>query len=227
MNIDAQVIDDIVAGVLSQLRMTTTVVRAKDDHPKIDLVTKDATVKLDEIVITEDLLSEKAVGVESLSIKREAIITPSGRDWLRKHDVSWKRVNKTTDSNQKSAWRLIVATPSDAIEKLNEEVNRWGWIVDCVNGAEEAAVCGVTSLSEETQGVVILTSEPERVVCRANRHSHIRAASVSEVSDVTRVQQQLGANLVALSPGNRGFFELRNMMKTLSAGGPPKAPENW
>jgi len=228
MNIDTQAIDDIVAGVLSQLGMTSTVARASH---KADSVTKSSSasqkLELTEIVITEDLLSEKAAGATSLLIPKEAVITPSGRDWLRKHEITWKRDNPSTSSKEKAVWRLIVATPADAIDKLNDEVTRWGWSLDCVGGSEEAAVCGVTSLNEETEGVVILTSEPERVACRANRHSHVRAASVAQVSDIARVKQHLGANFIAVCPGDRGFFELRNMMKTLAAGGPPQAPENW
>lgn|GEM_PF-1493572 len=231
MNIDAQAINDIVAGVLRQLGMTTPVVRAtkEGETSRVHAAQQpdNNTLELSQIVITEDLLSENAVGVDSLRIKREAIITPSGRDWLRKHDVTWKRVSENSNQAEKSAWRLIIATSSDAIQKLNEEVTRWGWTVDCVGGAEEAAVCGVTNLNEETSGIVVLTSEPERVVCRANRHSHVRAATVSQAPDVTRVQQQLGANFVALCPGDRRFFELQNMMKTLAAGGPPQAPKNW
>ncbi|MBD3674753.1 MAG: hypothetical protein HUJ26_14630 [Planctomycetaceae bacterium] len=228
MNIDAQAIDDIVAGVLSQLGMTSTVARAPRSSTTIQKPQSgQQPLRLSEIVITEELLSEKAVSAESLLIIQGAVITPSGRDWLRKHDVTWKRVNEAVTSAEKALWRLIVATPSEAIDKLNDEVTRWGWSVDCVSGSEEAAVCGVTSLNEQTEGVVILTAEPERVACRANRHSHVRAASVAQVADITRVKQQLGVNLIAVCPGDRGFFELRNMMKTLAAGGPPQAPENW
>jgi len=226
MNIDAQAIDEIVAGVLSQLGMTSTVERAtrmSTSPPAMG----NRQLEIPETVITEDLLAEKASGAGTLLITQGAVITPSGRDWLRKHDVTWKRVNETKESARKSLWRLIVATPSEAIDKLNDEVTRWGWTVDCVSGSEEAAVCGVTSLNENTEGVVILTSEPERVACRANRHPHIRAASVAQVADIVRVKQQLGVNLIAVCPDDRGFFELRNMMKTLAAGGPPQAPANW
>lgn len=226
MNIDAQAIDEIVAGVLSQLGMTSTVERATRMSTSSP-ATGNQQLEIPETVITEDLLAAKASGAGTLLITQGAVITPSGRDWLRKHDVTWKRVNETNKSDRKSLWRLIVATPSEAIDKLNDEVTRWGWTVDCVSASEEAAVCGVTSLNENTEGVVILTSEPERVACRANRHSHIRAASVAKVADIVRVKQQLGVNLIAVCPGDRGFFELRNIMKTLAAGGPPQAPANW
>ena len=186
-----------------------------------------AGLELTESVITEDLLIEKAAGKGPIRIDSGAVITPSGRDWLRKHGVAWKRSDRKPKGSRTTAWRLIVATPSDAVGKLNDELTRWGWTVDCVGSAEEAAVCGVTSLSGESTGVVVLTSEPERVACRANRHQHVRAASVAAVADVTRVRQQLGANFVTLCPGERGFFELRNMLKTLAAGGPPQVPENW
>lgn len=206
--------------------MTSSVVRVPESKPS-RTQQKTGGLELTETVITEDLLSEKAAGASEIRIPPAAVITPSGRDWLRKKGVLWERSDRTPGGNQSAAWRLIVATPTDAADKLNEEVTRWGWTVDCVSGAEEAAVCGVTSLSEGTTGVVVLTSEPERVACRANRHQHVRAASVTAVADMTRVRQQLGANFVTLSPGQRGFFELRNMMKTLAAGGPPSVPENW
>jgi len=225
MNIDAQTIDNIVAGVLRQLG-TTTIVESADESPSETSVFAQA-LALEDQVITEDVLSEKATGADSLLIPQSAVITPSGRDWLRKQDITWRRVSRQTQSSTKASWNLIVATPSEAIEKLNEEMTRWGWTVDCVSGAEEAAVCGVTNLDDSTEGVVILTSEPERVACRANRHSHVRAASVAMVTDIPRVRQQLGANLVSVCPESRSFFELRNIMKTLAAGGPPQAPENW
>lgn len=206
--------------------MTSSVVRVPESKPS-STQQKSSGLELTENVITEDLLSEKATGASEIRLSPTAVITPSGRDWLRKQGVLWERSDRTPSSRKSAAWRLIVATTADAADKLTEEVTRWGWTLDCVGGAEEAAVCGVTSLSEGTTGVVILTSEPERVACRANRHQHVRAASVTAVADVTRVRHQLGANFVTLCPGERGFFELRNMMKTLAAGGPPSVPENW
>ena len=226
MTIDSNTIDDIVTGVLRQLGMTPPTVRAQESKPNTAKQNSDG-LELAETVITEDLLSEKAAGAGQIFLPHDAIITPSGRDWLRNKSVAWERSDRKPSGNKTAAWRLIVATPADAIDKLNDEVTRWGWQVDCVGEAEEAAVCGVTSLNEQTTGVVVLTSEPERVVCRANRHQHVRAASVTSVADITRVRQQLGANFVTLCPGERGFFELRNMMKTLAAGGPPLVPENW
>jgi hypothetical protein len=226
VTIDSRTIDDIVTGVLRQLGMSSSGVRTEELTPDRLNQTRNG-LEVTEPVITEDLLMEKAAGAGHVRIPSAAVITPSGRDWLRKQGVTWERSDRKADSRQSAGWRLIVAAPTDAVDKLNEEVTRWGWTVDCVGGAEEAAVCGVTSLSKEITGVVVLTSEPERVACRANRHQHVRAASVAAVADATRVRQQLGANFVTLCPGGRGFFELRNMMKTIAAGGPPQVPENW
>jgi hypothetical protein len=79
----------------------------------------------------------------------------------------------------------------------------------------------------EFSGAAILTDDPERAACRANRNDRIRAAAVGSVADVKRINTQLGANLFALAPAERSFFELRNLLRAVVTGGTPAAPENW
>jgi ribose 5-phosphate isomerase RpiB len=220
MNIGSRTIDDIVAGVLQQLG-TATVVRAEPESGNATL--------LDATVVSEDVLRGQAAGAGCLLLRADAIITPSGRDWLRQQNIAWERSpNDRTTAQRTSDWRLILIEHSDVAEQLAEAATSLKWQTDRVGDADAATKLAVSLLNQfESGGAIVVSEQPERVACQANRNPNIRAAVVSSAEDAKRVRQQLGANLIAIPASRRSYFELRNILKTISAGGPPKEAADW
>ncbi|HUG17739.1 MAG TPA: RpiB/LacA/LacB family sugar-phosphate isomerase [Planctomycetaceae bacterium] len=221
MNIDSRTIDDIVAGVLSQLG-TATVVRAEPPR-------ESEARPLEATVVSEDVLREHAGGTGHLLLRADAIITPSGRDWLRRNNISWERSpsNKTTSHNA-SNWRLILIEKPDLAENLAEAGRALEWLTERVNDADAATKLAISLVTQgEAVGAIVVSDQPERIACRANRNPKIRAAAAHSVEDVKRVRLQLGANLIAITSSERSYFELRNLFKAISAGGPLAEPTGW
>ncbi|HSG69731.1 MAG TPA: RpiB/LacA/LacB family sugar-phosphate isomerase [Planctomycetaceae bacterium] len=220
MNIDSRTIDDIVAGVLKQLG-TATVVRAEKADEQAPF--------LDATVVSEDVLREHAAGTEQLLLREDAIITPSGRDWLRRNHISWERrpSHKTTSHNA-SDWRLILIGKPDLAEKVVEAGRSLEWLTERVNDTDAATKLAISLVTQgEVVGAIVVSDQPERIACRANRNPEIRAAAAHSVEDVKRIRQQLGANLIAIASSERSYFELRNVFRAISAGGPPAEPADW
>lgn len=217
MNVGGVNIDEIVAGVLKQLGSAAPAPAPKNTN----------CVSLDESVVTEELLAEKAGGAASIRLGSSAVITPSGRDWLRKNNITWERCSAQT-AGSSATWNLFAVACSPAVEKIADDLIRNGWGFQLAADSGEAVTGSVSGLCRgEFSGAAILTDEPERAACRANRNDRIRAAAVTSVADVKRIKTQLGANLFAVAPGERSFFELRNLLRAIAAGGPPAEPENW
>ena len=228
MNLDSRTIDDIVTGVLQQLGAARTVVTAPTPAPaNAAAAGANGSVVLQDAVITEDVLQTRAGNAGRVQIAKTAVITPSGRDWLRRRSVTVERVSASAGKKQ-IGWRLVVVDGTSAVDKLNEEAERSGWETRRIGDIEEAVVWSVSALSDgSVGGVVVLTNQAARAACRANRNAKVRAAVADSASAVKTIQAELGANLLAVAPGDRSYFELRNLLKMIAAGGPPAVPTDW
>lgn len=214
MSIDSRLIDEIVAGVLNRLNPPVAASTSQPSAPTVSAI--DTVVVLEQKVITEELLDAKAAGAKRLQFSAGAIITPTGRDWLRKREVPWRtaKPNQKTTSN---GWRLLIASATPAIEKLSEQIVTEGWNRQLAGDSDEAADGSVSALCRgEVAGIVVASNSPERVACRANRNAQVRGAAVHSVADVKRVQGDLNANLFAIAPAGKSYFELRTLLRTIA-----------
>ncbi len=214
MSIDTRLIDEIVAGVLRQLGAP---VAASNNPPSLPADSSDQTlVDLQHKVITGDLLDANAAGAKHVRLAAGAVITPTGRDWLRKRRVAWETA-KTQQGVKTHGWRLLVVSTTPAIDQLSEQIVTEGWNRQLAGDADEAADGSVSTLCRgEANGVVVISHAPERVACRANRNAQVRGAAVRSVSDVQRVRADLNANLFAISPEGKSYFELRTLLRTIA-----------
>ena len=64
---------------------------------------------------------------------------------------------------------------------------------------------------------MIFSRDVEVVACFANRNEKVRAAAVMDVAGVKRVKSALSGNVFVVDPTERGFFELRNIVRQIQA----------
>lgn len=69
-------------------------------------------------------------------------------------------------------------------------------------------------------GGVAMVREPGLICCIANKVAGIRAASVHDVPQVASVKKSMGANLFAMDGAGKTFFEVRQMLRTITASAP-------
>jgi hypothetical protein len=236
MKIDSRTIDNIVAGVLRQLGASPSVRVAepherREEHPAAEHRTSNNTTRLlDAAVVTEEVLRTHSSGREPLVLRDDAILTPSGRDWLRQQKIAWQRASgvRRDPSPRPDGWRLIVGGKSEVADQAIELAETLGWSHDRVADADAVRPRAISLLGTgESAGVIAVSDRPERLACRANRSAEIRAAVVQSVEDAKRIRQELGANLLILPTHDKTYFELRNLFQAIAAGGPPNEPADW
>lgn len=230
MTLDQQLVQEIVGRVLQRLSTPPAAVRDASvsvGEPTSDVVGSDngsaKALVIEDKVVTEDLLAARVNGHRQISVAKGSVITPSGRDFLRKSGVEWSWASTSSaQPNSKAKWKAIVLKSTDALDKLLEDLSGW---------KSESASCERGSVqqiaeSNDVAGTCLFTASPERAACRSNRHSHLRAAAVTDVASVRRVQADVGANVFCVSAEGRSYFELRNMLRAISAVTPVE-PKEW
>jgi hypothetical protein len=65
-------------------------------------------------------------------------------------------------------------------------------------------------------GGVVFCEDPGLVCCVANKVPGLRAAAVGTVAQATRATRTLGVNLLAVEMPGRTYFEVRQILRTLS-----------
>lgn len=227
MNLDRDLINQIVANVLQQLQSRAETVRPVEP---VESPVKHGTV-FSEQVITAELLEGRLNGAARIQIGPKSILTPSAHDLLRSRKVEWSRDGVTAPSASAGGfrWLAVVASAGPVVQSVIGELKRsgGGWKHELVGLPREAAELSAGAISKaEADGVIVFTDQPEQVACLANRNRKVRAAAVQDVLAVDRVREQLGANLLCVSPQGRTFTELRNIVRRFTVAR-PQAPAKW
>lgn len=189
-------------------------------------------VVIAERIVTADLIKERVKPGEKFVITKQAILTPSAQDYLRNYRITVERREASAAGGNLTSvrWKVLVSGVADhtvrAVDAVCQQRNHVhaevaGNVTESVNAAI-SAICRA-----EVAGVVVITSQPDVVACRANRQSTIRAAVINDLAGWTRVQPQLKPNVVCLSPNGRSFMELQNLVNKVVTGPAPEVPTDW
>ena len=206
-------IEQIVAEVMRRLMPTAT------PAPVSATSNQRQTNQLADLIITADVLSEKAAGQQQVAIAPKAIVTPSARDWLRHNRVELIRgaASKAAEDTIESDRLVITHSTDQTIDRVLEEADRPAngeWKRKSVSCADEAAKKVIGEFRRESSRViVVLTSEPEVVACLANRSEKVKAAVITDAAAVAKVKSRLDGNVFVIDPAGRSFFELRNILR--------------
>ncbi len=222
MNIDHQFVQDIVGRVLERLGTSAGTLRdtTVDSSTAVPADSPTELVIADKVV-TEDLLAARVNGHRQVVVTEGSVVTPSGHDFLRTAGLTLSRSSTSAARPSTAAWKAVVLSSTEALDKLLEDVA--GWTVES-HSCERGAVRQIAASGDV--GTCVFTASPERVACRCNRNSQLRAAVATDVISVRRVQAEVGANVFCVNAEGRSYFELRNMLRTMSAVTPAE-PKEW
>lgn len=241
MNLTPQQLEEIVVRVVGEF--LTSAGTSRPDEKKVVQATAapvtaapvakpvDTALVLEQTVITADILQDRVKqGTKRIRIAPRAVLTPSARDYLRHANIVCVRDEPAAKSATAAGrWVVLVSSAAAAVSPAVEALRESGvtWEQKVTGTAEEAAKQAVGILCRgEATGVVVVSKAPEVVACLANRNDQIRAAVTGCVRTVDAAKRKIGANLIAIHPGTKGSFELRNMLKTF-AESLPVAPAGW
>jgi hypothetical protein len=250
MSIDQRMIEQIVANVMNRLMTPRHDVRAANNGrsgpnsnkhqaapdrsaaERQGQSTGPSVPLFDDNVLTEAYLQERLNGQPRIAVGPKTIVTPAARDLLKARGIVWQR--QCTGGGAAKAvgrWKIVNIQSTPAVEAVLDNVQQLtgvDWQQETVGSADEAVVWAVNCLCRaEADGVVVLAALADRIACRANRNPAVRAAVARDVQTVTVLKRELGANLLCIAPENKSLFELRNLLRAYTAGGPPQIPNDW
>ena len=238
MAFDPSTIDHIVANVLKQLGTRSGAAPAATSSKAADTAAvhsqRSGSIRIEERVITAELLAERVNGVATIDIGSKAILTPSARDFISQRGLRIDRGTKDTAQavsgsspgpvsggavrpasaiNDKRL--LIVVRNSDAVSRLWCDVQS-AWTRELLGCPDDAASLTIREIARgAVQTVVILAEQTHRAACLANRSPAVKAAAVRDAGDVAQVRRQLRANAWCIDPASRNWFELRNLFNAI------------
>jgi ribose 5-phosphate isomerase RpiB len=183
-------------------------------------------------VVTAEELRRGLNGHRELLMQPKAIVTPLAEEYLRSLGV---RLIRSGEESQKSAavsarWAFAQERPFAAVEAVVQAMRRelisfedWG---NCgrLSVARWAGQVAEQVVRQPDSGVVVFCEAPALVCCVANKVADIRAAGASTAAQALQATKDLGANLLAVEMPGRTFFEVRQILRTVSQAGRPACP---
>lgn len=177
------------------------------------------TVSLNQSVITEDLLAAADVAGRTIAIPRSAVLTPSGRDYIRRHKIRISTSGRESAASQRTLSLVLVGRCSAAESAANSTKCA---IVKA--GCDPDAAFQSRKLVPNP--VVTCSRQPAVVACLLNRDSAVRAAVVDASVSISELQATMNPQVVCVSPDGWSFADFRRLFRQL-ASTDSEAPTAW
>lgn len=180
---------------------------------------KDATRPLEfhHKVITEAALIAAGAAGRTIAIPPAAIITPSGRDYIRHNSII---TTSSVPSGASAADGLVVVTGNAASAVSAAGAAKWKTVSA---GCERDAVRRIRQHS--AQRVVSCGGEASAIACLLNRDINVRAAVVTQETDLEKLIAVMNPQVLCLSSA-WPFAAMLKLLRTLTQYG-SDAPAGW
>ena len=208
MNLNSQQIEMITQGVLQELRSRGVIVSASAAaDPVLDTaVAEEACAVPAGQVITEDCLVRLSAAGRTLAVPSSAVITPSGRDYIRKHRILVKRGTAASVSATGVLF-TIGDCPSAA-----SAAGVAGWQIEAAECEWDAARLTLAELQRDRR-VVCCGGQPAVVSCLLNRDQACRAAVITPGTARRNLVELMNPQVWCLAPEGWSFAELLNLLR--------------
>lgn len=171
-------------------------------------VAGDAEICLPGVVITERELQSAGAAGRSVRVADEVVITPSGREFIRRNKVQLRRISSSTGSQDRLL--LVLIGRQMTAETAGRSV---GW--NPVSVCDSAAA--VQLLTEETRRpAVTCGGVPSVISCLLNRNSAVRAAVIPAPGDLDEIQTQMNPDVYCVNAARWTVTDLTLMLRDIS-----------
>lgn len=223
-NSNDELIDAIVAGVLDRLRGPSAPSSSTTDATQTALATvkelpsESELVVLSERVITEAVLEEKLNGASVVQFAPKTVLTPTARDFLRVNKITWsysRSGGKAQRHNEAPQWAVIIVHAAHIVDRVVTDLMP-GTRRELLGCPDDAANLAIAEIARGGFAkAIIFAEQTHRAACLANRHESVKAVAVRDAADALSIRKQLRANVWCVDPTNRGYFEVRNLVKAI------------
>lgn len=217
MNISAEYIDQIVQNVMRE--MQTRVPMMDVSAPVETRQTAAAeTLQIGSRVVSENVLTSANAAGRAITLAAGAVITPSGRDYIRKNGV--RLVSDVGLKNSASNGGTFISI-GDITTSSAAAAAGWKMLT-------APTEFGAAALASEKLATGIVTSfggEPSVVACLLNRNPAVRAAVVTRTTNLATLTSVMNPQVVCLDSTGWSFAELLRLLRGLSMSS--VIPKQW
>lgn len=178
-----------------------------------------AVAGIDAKVITEDtLLAANAAG-QTISVLAGAVITPSGHDYIRRNSVTISNHPPVAGIATSSGVLIVSGNQTAAVSAANTA--KWN-IISAGCDFDAADKAG----DELARPVVCCVGEPSLTACLLNRNAEIRAAVITQTTDIGLLGTIMNPQVICLDSAGWSFAALLKLFRRLVAS-TATAPVAW
>jgi hypothetical protein len=227
MTISAQFIDQIVQNVMREMQTRVPTVAAAAPAVaaaapavmKQTVAVKADTLQIAGRVISENVLIAANAAGRAISLQSGAVITPSGREFIRKNNVRMTSLigGKSVAS---AAGTFIVVGPNTVVHTAASAA---GWKTLAAATEFDAAV--VAAQNTGTGMVTCCGGEPSIVACLLNRNPAVRAAVITRATNLVTLATVMNPQVVCLDSSGWSFGDILRLLRSLAA--PSGTPDYW
>jgi len=207
MTISAEFIDQIVHNVMREMQ-TRTPSNAPAALAKqiADTIPGDATISISSRVLSERVLVTANAAGRAISLQPGTVITPSGRDYIRKNGV--RLTSDVSDTASLSGTFIAIGTSTTTFA-----ASAAGWKSLAASTEFDAASLASRHLS--TGIVACCGGEPSVVACLLNRNPVVRAAVVTRTTNLVKLTTAMNPQVVCLDSSGWSFGDLLRLLRGL------------
>jgi len=227
MNFTSQQIEAITASVLRELASRGVAVAAnlrsgtrQSSVAEVRSESGDSGYVIADKVVTEDALVAAGAAGQTVSLTVGAIITPSGHDYIRRNGVTvTSGINTSATAKSASGLLIMIGNCSSALSAASTA--KWQ-VVEA--GCEFDAA---TKATKQNQSPIVCTGgEPSVTACLVNRNADIRAAVVTQNTDIELLTSVMNPQVLCLDSSGWSFAALLRLFRQLSVSN-SAAPAGW
>ncbi len=220
MSIAPAQIETIVRQVLAELQFLRQ--QSADTAGTVAHETTEAAIAVDRVQLTESVITESVLtGADTagrtVMLTPGAIITPSGRDYIRRHGI---RIDTSPAAVGNTSGTIITDATAPALQAAAASS---GWRILRADSSVNAAVHCLPLISATR--VICATQFPAVTACLLNRSPQHRVAVLTREDNIAELVREMNPQVVCLNPVGWAFSELLRLTKQLRPA--DVRPQSW
>ena len=218
MTISTEFIDQIVHNVMREMQTrTTSNATAALAEPIASKSPAEQTISISSRVLSEMVLVTANAAGRAISLQPGTVITPSGRDYIRKNGVRLASEVSRTGSTSLSGIFVAIGTHA-----TTSAASAAGW--KALTASTEFEAADLASQHAATGIVACCGGEPSVVACILNRNPAVRAAVITRTTNLLTLITAMSPQVVCLDSSGWSFGDILKLLRSLS---PASQPQGW
>ncbi len=218
MSFDTAYIDQIVHNVMREIQTrTSSNTPAALMQPIASKTPAEQTISISSRVLSEKVLITANAAGRAISLQPGTVITPSGRDYIRKNGV--RLTSEVSNTGCASLRGVFIAVGTHA---TTSAASAAGW--KALTASTEFDAARLASQHAAAGIVACCGGEPSVVACILNRNPAIRAAVITRATNLVTLITVMSPHVVCLDSSSWSFGDILKLLRSLAAA---SQPQGW